>query len=330
MDRKRGFTLIELLVVIAIIALLMSILMPALARVRRQAQAVACKTQVRQLGMYFSMYSEDNDNYFMDPRNTAHIIEEGGSANGGNLDNIWFNGLRPYIGNRNDPLEGGILCCPTATRPYSDLNEDGSEYIRTGVRHPFAAWGVIRDDPADNGWYGKDGDFGSYGMNEFCYLYGATPDYRIGSFEGTLGSTQAEIAPWFWCGPNVRNANQIPLIGDASMWDAHPRTDGSDGADLPPATAGDLDTGTWPQGIGGASYNEMARFCTDRHDGTINMVFIDYSVRQVDLKELYILRWSRYFDRQNEYTIAGNGGDEGDCAAVWDAAAPWMSGMAEF
>ena len=64
MRKNKGFTLIELLVVIAIIALLMSIMMPALGRVRKQARATACLANLKQWGLMFSLYCQDNDGYF--------------------------------------------------------------------------------------------------------------------------------------------------------------------------------------------------------------------------------------------------------------------------
>jgi len=64
MQKTKGFTLVELLVVIAIIALLMSILMPALSRVKKQAKAVICQSNLKQWGFIFSMYTGDYDGYF--------------------------------------------------------------------------------------------------------------------------------------------------------------------------------------------------------------------------------------------------------------------------
>lgn len=60
--KGKGFTLIELLVVIAIIALLVSILMPSLAAARNQAKAVACKMNLKNIGLGLVIYqSENND-----------------------------------------------------------------------------------------------------------------------------------------------------------------------------------------------------------------------------------------------------------------------------
>ncbi|MCI0498507.1 MAG: type II secretion system GspH family protein [Planctomycetales bacterium] len=62
--QKKGFTLIELLVVIAIIALLLSVIMPALRKVKEQAKAAVCQTRVRQLTMGAILYAGENDNLF--------------------------------------------------------------------------------------------------------------------------------------------------------------------------------------------------------------------------------------------------------------------------
>jgi len=61
MRNKKGFTLIELLVVISIIALLLSIMMPALDKVKRKAASVVCRNNLKQLGMAWFMYADANE-----------------------------------------------------------------------------------------------------------------------------------------------------------------------------------------------------------------------------------------------------------------------------
>ena len=60
-----GFTLVELLVVIAIIALLVSILLPAISKAKIQAKKVMCLSNLRQLGIYDGMYQVNNDGTIM-------------------------------------------------------------------------------------------------------------------------------------------------------------------------------------------------------------------------------------------------------------------------
>jgi prepilin-type N-terminal cleavage/methylation domain-containing protein/prepilin-type processing-associated H-X9-DG protein len=90
--KTTGFTLIELLVVIAIIALLMGLLVPALSRARKQAWAVTCGSNLRQVGVAANVFAQDHDNKIPRADDLALL-----SGHTNEETTRWFKAFMPYL-----------------------------------------------------------------------------------------------------------------------------------------------------------------------------------------------------------------------------------------
>ena len=182
MKKRRGFTLIELLVVISIIALLMSILMPALGKAKKTAQAAICLSNLHQWGFIWKFYTDDHKGYFPDRDGM----------------NDWPMVIWEYHWKSEAPKTlREMLLCPAAKKTIDE-----------GGRNPYMAW-YNQGDQDD--W---EDDFG-------CY-WPVISSYVINLWASDETDSQKGITDGFWRTPNVRGAAYAPIMMCAQWKDADP------------------------------------------------------------------------------------------------------------
>jgi prepilin-type N-terminal cleavage/methylation domain-containing protein/prepilin-type processing-associated H-X9-DG protein len=181
-----------------------------------------------------------------------------------------FRQFRLWDGRVGTPLPP--LLCPSATKVLWDNMEEAEAQsgVGTGLGATFAAWGFrYRSD-------GTPGPRGSYGESVAVMSVPA---------EATGG-----LIPWAWRPAEVEGRTDVPLLLD-SRWNAIlPNVD-----DKPP-----LEEDLWDY-----RFVDLSNLCINRHQGSINAVFCDSSVRKVGLKELWTLKWSKFFNTAGPWTKAG-------------------------
>ena len=130
----RGFTLVELLVVIGIIAVLISILLPALSRAREHAKRAQCLSNLRQQGVYLSMYANQNNGAL--PIGTAGDLAvmsyflQVGSWNAYTGVGILVPG--GIVSQQLETADGKIFYCPVQTNQGTGYNDPGNWWIGVG------------------------------------------------------------------------------------------------------------------------------------------------------------------------------------------------------
>jgi prepilin-type N-terminal cleavage/methylation domain-containing protein len=134
-SREGGFTLIELLVVIAIIAILASLLIPAIGRAKDKGKTTKCASNARQLAMAAIMYEQDAQCYaatWPPP--------------------LWYTQLQPYVGRKETVAGTGVFICPSSLQKNasgSGMREGGFLGFLAYAQNIYMGAGTVKVRASD-------------------------------------------------------------------------------------------------------------------------------------------------------------------------------------
>jgi prepilin-type N-terminal cleavage/methylation domain-containing protein/prepilin-type processing-associated H-X9-DG protein len=181
--RSLAFTLIELLVVIAIIAILASLLLPALARAKSKAQEVKCISNLKQLGIAVTIWGDEHDGRFP----SAEIKPSNPVIPGSPLPRI-CDVLGPEVGyNTNSlPKQNSVFQCPE-DKVVTYFNVEGSSY---GWNYDIN--NLPMDNPIGTNTFSWGAGTGIRKLDRVKVLYDYEPFHTKGNTNGRLNVLYAD------------------------------------------------------------------------------------------------------------------------------------------